>query len=113
MQLSSAMNVSSVHPVVVSTLGGSEIVVRGSGFMGSVYCGVSGVSWSSSKASVVSTSEARCVLPARGDGMRVVGVSMSAGGEISHSGVQMDTEWRRLRVWRDRMSIWIIISGDG
>ena len=54
-QLTSAMNVSSLQLMIVSTLGGSEIVVTGSGFVGSVYCGVSGLSWSSSQASVVST----------------------------------------------------------
>merc|ERR1719305_1005431 len=91
------MNVSSVEPVVVSALGGTEIVLSGSGFMAAaaasssgVYCGVGGLSWSSSKATVVSASEARCVVPARGAGMRVVEVSINAGGELSHSGVQVE-----------------------
>merc|ERR1719305_2075624 len=91
------MNVSSVEPVVVSALGGTEIVLSGSGFMAAaassssgVYCGIGGLSWSSSKATVVSASEARCVVPARGDGMRVVEVSINAGGELSHSGVQVE-----------------------
>ena len=76
MELVGAMNVSSVEPVVVSSVGGTEVVLTGSGFMADasgssgVYCGVGGLSWSSSKASVLSGSEARCVLPARGDGMR-------------------------------------------
>ena len=93
MELVGAMNVSSVEPVVVSSVGGTEVVLTGSGFMAAssgVYCGVGGLSWSSSKASVLSGSEARCVLPARGDGMRVVEVSVSAGGELSHSGVQVE-----------------------
>merc|ERR1719305_1617274 len=92
------MNYSAVVPTVVSALGGTEIVMSGSGFMATaaassssgVYCGVGGLSWSSSKATVVSASEARCVVPARGAGMRVVEVSINAGGELSHSGVQVE-----------------------
>ena len=90
--LASGMNVSAVDPEIVSVMGGSEVMLRGTGLGGQseLWCGVGGLSWSPSKARVVSDSEAHCVLPARGDGMRVVEVSMSAGGEMSSSGVQVE-----------------------
>ena len=95
-QVVSAMNVSSVEPAIVSVIGGSEVQIGGSGFeMTGVYCGVGGATWSSSMASVLSSTQARCVLPARGDGMRVVEVSVG-GGEMSHSGVQVEyMVWRK------------------
>merc|ERR1712086_334036 len=53
-QVVSAMNVSSVEPSLVSVIGGSEVLIGGSGFqMEGVYCGIGGATWSSSMASVV------------------------------------------------------------
>ena len=82
-QVVSRMNVSSVEPTVVSVVGGTKVVLSGSGLLLSgaaasagVYCGVGGGSWSSSLAEVVSSSEAWCVSPARGDGMRVLELSV-------------------------------------
>ena len=89
-QVVSAMNVSSVEPSLVSVIGGSEVLIGGSGFqMEGVYCGIGGATWSSSMASVVSSTQASCVVPARGAGMRVLEVSVG-GGEMSQSGVQVE-----------------------
>ena len=89
-QVVSGMNVSSVEPSLVSVIGGSEVLIGGSGFqMEGVYCGIGGATWSSSMASVVSSTQASCVVPARGAGMRVLEVSVG-GGEMSQSGVQVE-----------------------
>ena len=78
-------------------LSGTKVVLSGSGLLLSgaaasagVYCGVGGGSWSSSLAEVVSSSEAWCVTPARGDGMRVLELSVGEGNMMSYSGVQLE-----------------------
>ena len=57
--------------------------------MEGVYCGIGGATWSSSMASVLSSTQASCVVPARGAGMRVLEVSVG-GGEMSQNGVQVE-----------------------
>merc|ERR1719265_2694937 len=51
---------------------------------------VDGSSWSYVMGTVASSVSASCVVPARGQGMRVVEVAMSKGGEMSRSGVQVE-----------------------
>ena len=86
------MNVSAVEPSIVSVLESTEVVVSGSGFTASsgVYCVVGGVGSLSTQATVVSDSEAHCVLQAAAAGMHVVEVSLNAGADMSHSGVQVE-----------------------
>merc|ERR1712086_291574 len=95
MEVLAGMNVTSVSPAVV--LAGSEVSVVGAGFSAAhgLYCGVGGsslqgTSWSHSVASMVTGSSLRCVLPSRGNGMQVVEVSHSEGGEMSYSGMQVE-----------------------
>merc|ERR1719253_848190 len=90
-QVVSGMNVSSVEPALVSVNGGSELLIGGSGFqIEGVYCGIGGATWSSTVASVVSSTQASCVVAARGAGMHVLEVSLGAGGVMSYSGVQVE-----------------------
>merc|ERR1719324_1644728 len=89
------MNVSSVSQSAV--LGGSVVHARGSGFSAvlGVHCAVGGSSadgssWAYVAGTVDSSSASSCMVPARSGGMRVVEVAISKGGEVSHSGVQVE-----------------------
>merc|ERR1719321_2103658 len=119
-----SMNVSSADPAVV--LGGSKVTLAGAGFSAArgVYCGVGGSSldgssWVYSMGSVVSSSSVECALPSRGDGMRVLEVSSSEGGELSHSGVQVEyvSAARVESVWPSSGSVSggtvVTLSGEG
>jgi hypothetical protein len=90
-------NVTSVFPTMAPVLGGSRVQVSLSKpAPHGTFCGVSAslmdeLKWSfSSHAAMVSGTSARCVLPPRAGGMRVVEVASSAGGRTTHSGVQVE-----------------------
>ena len=77
-------------------MGGAAVMVSGMGLSasGAVFCGVgastSSEAWSVSAGTVVSSTSVRCVVPARGAGMRVVEVAMSQNGEMSRGGAQIE-----------------------
>ena len=75
---------------------GSQLQIVGQHLAsGTPHCAIGGsatdgASWAYSLLQVASSHIASCTLPARGAGMRVVEVSMAAGGEMSRSGKQVE-----------------------
>jgi len=90
-------NVSAVDPTVLVQNGGRDVLVTGMGFSNSdqAYCGVGGLSpkgssWAYTMGTVLSSTTMRCVLPARGGGMRALEVALTKGGKLTRSGVQVE-----------------------
>jgi len=91
-------NVTMVRPERVPLLGGSSIMIHGSGFSASglqgLFCGFGASTlietWSVSQATLISDTAITCTVPTRGSGFRALEVALSKNGVMSGSGIQVE-----------------------